>query len=108
MKYCECGCGTVIKDNMRYVNYHYKKSIKKELLPPQLCECGCGQMTSPGCRLVRWHRSKKMKEAVSLKNKNHVVSDETKSKISKSLKDTWDDSNSSYHTDEYKKNRKEF
>jgi len=54
---------------------HYGDDIMEriKLNRRKLCECGCGQVVKPGRRFVRYHRNK-------------CITDETKEKISKSLR----------------------
>jgi len=56
-KFCECGCGIVIKRNRRFVPGHnsVKNGCWKPKTPPQLCACGCGEMTKPGSRYINGH-----------------------------------------------------
>ena len=71
--YCECGCGTEIKQNRMFVSGHNSRvenyckgqfqkgekrpkgfNQKKEKIQ-DLCLCGCYEKTTPGSKLIRGH-----------------------------------------------------
>uniref|UniRef100_A0A6M3LTS7 HNH nuclease domain-containing protein n=1 Tax=viral metagenome TaxID=1070528 RepID=A0A6M3LTS7_9ZZZZ len=82
-KFCECGCGTVIKRNRRFVHGHNSNPMKgkgKPKSPPQICACGiCGLITNPGNRYVNGHyarvqittEEKRRKLSIALTGKKH-------------------------------------
>lgn len=62
LKFCECGCGHVVKKDKRFVNGHNSKGQNhprfgkgKPKPLSQLCECGCGQVTTPGRKFIVGH-----------------------------------------------------
>ena len=55
MRYCECGCGQIVKN--RFVCGHYQKvkNYDKTIKPKYFCECGCGQEMNSGRRFIPGH-----------------------------------------------------
>lgn len=81
MKLCECGCNTIIKDNVRFVHGHNRKNKKA---------------------------SEEHKKKISDANTGKIIKKETRDKIKLTLKRKWEDQNSVYHSEDFKKNRDNF
>jgi len=81
MKLCECGCGKIINDNVRFFHGHNRK----------------------GKTLSDFH-----KKLISTSNTGKIRSKEVKDKIRTSVKKQWNDESSTYHSENFKSNRKKF
>ena len=100
IKYCECGCGQVVKPGNRFIHTHHSRGHKhteaskklmsicktKQRFPIQLvlCACGCGQQTNTvngipnkyirGHHRTGKHLSEEHRDAISRGNLGNVFS----------------------------------
>lgn len=81
MKLCECGCKTIIRDNVRFVHGHNGR----------------------GKKLSKEHKEKLLKS-----NVGKIKNEDTKNKIRETLIKQWNSPNSIYNSKNYKENRKNF
>lgn len=86
-KKCKCGCGGIPAEGYAWMPKHRKRYL--ESLPIEYCGCGCGNVVRPGRKFCDHHSSKSplIIKKIRRSLKDYVHSNETKERISQSLKD---------------------
>lgn len=58
MRYCECGCGTPVAFNRRFVNGHNSRMSNHGYKPhiDRICKCGCGGISKDGDWMQGHHK----------------------------------------------------
>lgn len=95
IKYCECGCGTIVKK--RFVSGHntrldppmkheeVSKKFRKPKKEQKTCQCGCGELANPGKKFIIGHNKRGCK-----------ISEDHRQKIIEWNKNSWKDENKRY------------
>lgn len=64
IKYCECGCGKIVKNGSRFATGHHNKQLERrqalsllhlKVKSSSLCACNCGKYASPGKKYIQGH-----------------------------------------------------